>query len=67
MELKELLFYTLLIFFKGNRDFFTLINDFHDKMPPGWARFQPTASFVSVDRYEDPTHLFFSVNSWLLD
>ena len=32
--IKDLIFSTIFFIFKGNRDFFKLINDFHDKLPP---------------------------------
>ena len=31
---KDFIFSTILLIFKGNRDFFKIINDFHDKLPP---------------------------------
>ena len=38
MGLQELIHNTVLIAFKGNRDFFKLINEFHDKLPPKHKR-----------------------------
>ncbi|MGZ4054404.1 MAG: hypothetical protein ACXVDZ_16975 [Bacteroidia bacterium] len=34
MDVQEILFKTILIAFKANRDFFKLIDEFHEKLPP---------------------------------
>ena len=36
--IKDLLFNTILILLKGNKDFFKTIDDFHEKMPPQHKR-----------------------------
>jgi len=38
MDLTDLAFNTILFMLKGNRDFFKLINEFHDKLPPKHKR-----------------------------
>lgn len=44
--------YTILFFFKGNRDFFKLLSDFQDKLPPQQKRAQkidaPMLPYVTV-------------------
>lgn len=45
---KDFIFSTILILFKGNRDFFKLIDDFQDLLPPKHKRANEDAELMEV-------------------
>ena len=53
MGVSDLIYNTVLIMFKGNRDFFKLIDEFHEKLPPQHK--QATKSGVVI--FEGMTHI----------
>ncbi len=59
----DILFNTVLIFIKGNRDFFKIIDDFHNKMPPQHKRAKELSDASLIMTVVDTTNMKMNLKS----
>jgi hypothetical protein len=67
MEITEFIYNTILLALKGNRDFFKLIDEFHDKLPPQHKRAKKSYDAISFFTILDTTDMKMNLTTTEID
>lgn len=67
MELKDLIYNTVLFVFKGNREFFKLLSEFQDKLPPQHKRAKKSQDIIPYITVIDTSNMKMNLTSGDID
>jgi len=67
MAFTDILYNTVLFLFKGNRDFFRLIDEFHDKLPPRHKRAKQRQNIIPFATVIDTTKMGMNLTTEQID
>lgn len=67
MEISNFIYSTFLLALKGNRDFFKLVNEFHDKLPPKHKRANKEYDSNSTFTVLDTTNMKMNITTAEID